>query len=304
MVWNMTEIYNEICDVFPKRLTEKFWMLGNYYFNLYLIKGENSAAIVEMGVSGIVDSVIEQLESLSVQPDYLVVAHPHSDHITGLNGLRERFPDARVVAGEDAWEFVTHPKAIKGMVFEDRFITRMLESKGHRPGRPPLNQPPDFGDFLLVRDGDKIDLGGLTLDVMALYGHSPGNIGVRVPEIDTLIVSDSLGFYYPQRGFLPLFFTGFNDYMASMDRMLGLHPKILCLAHQGALIGSDVEKAFWMAEKTSYDLLRRIIENRENKNAMIETIFHEYYKDEFRMYSEKNIRSACGLLVRRGIETL
>ena len=300
----MTEIYNEICDVFPKQLTENFWMLGNYYFNLYLIKGGKSTALVEVGVSSIVDSVIEQLESLVIQPDYLVVTHPHSDHITGLSGLRERFPDARVVAGEGAREFAEHPKAVKGLVFEDRFISRMLESKGHRPGRPSLSQPPDFGDFLLVRDGDKIDLGGLTIDVMALKGHSPGNIGIRVPEIDALIVSDSLGFHYPQRGFCPLFFTGFNDYMTSMDRLFDLHPKILCPAHQGPLIGSDAEDAFRIAEKTSYDLLRRIIENRENKNVMIETIFHEYYKDEFRMYSEKNIRSSCGLLVRRGIETM
>ncbi len=300
----MTKSYSEICGNYPKKLAENLWMLGNYYFNLYLIVGDNYSAIVEMGVSGIVDSVIGQLEYLDVQPDYLIVAHPHADHITGLSGLQEKFPAARVVAGEGAWKFVTHPKAIEGLLFEDTYISRMLQSKGYQPGRPPVKQPPDFGDFLLVLEGDEIDLGNFTLQVMALKGHSPGGIGIHVPEVGALMVSDSLGFHYPQRGFLPLFLTGFDEYMVSIDRLFGLHPEILCLAHQGPLISHDVEQAFALTKKTSYDLLRRIVDKKENKNEMIETIFQECYKDEFQMYSENNVRNTCSLLVRRGLETL
>jgi len=300
----MTEVYNEICDTFPKKLTENFWLLGNYYFNLYLIKGEKASAIVEAGISAIVDTVIGQLESLNAYPTYLVVTHPHSDHITGLSGLQERFPEAYVVAGEGAQEFLSHPKAKKVLVFEDRFMTQMVLIKGLKPGRPPLHRPPAFGNCLLVGDGDEIDLGGITLRFLALKGHSPGNIGVYIPDISTLTVSDSLGFHYPKRGFLPLFFTGFHDYMASMDRLEAIKAKILCPGHQGPLIGPDAKKAFQVARKASIDLLGRIIENQKNKDSIAEEIFHEFYKDEFKMYSGENIESCCKLLVHRGIETL
>lgn len=48
---------------------------------------------------------------LKVTPNYLILSHPHSDHATGLPGLMDRFPNAEVLAGEGAREFVTHPKA-------------------------------------------------------------------------------------------------------------------------------------------------------------------------------------------------
>jgi beta-lactamase superfamily II metal-dependent hydrolase len=50
------------------------------------------------------DRVIGQLEALGVEPDYLIPSHPHSDHITGLPGLMERYPGARVVAARQTRE--------------------------------------------------------------------------------------------------------------------------------------------------------------------------------------------------------
>ena len=78
-------------DPFPRLLTDGLWVLGNYYFNLYLVKGEQASALIEVGISAVVDDVIRQLEVLQVSPTFLVVTHPHADHITGLPGLREGF---------------------------------------------------------------------------------------------------------------------------------------------------------------------------------------------------------------------
>ncbi len=98
-------------QIFPSLLSKNFWILGNYYLNLFLVKGNRASALIEVGISAITDTIIEQLESLNVSPTYIIVTHPHADHLTGLTGLCERFPDAKVLAGKGAKEFATHPKA-------------------------------------------------------------------------------------------------------------------------------------------------------------------------------------------------
>lgn len=146
-------------DPFPRLLTDGLWVLGNYYFNLYLVKGEQASALIEVGISAVVDDVIRQLEVLQVSPTFLVVTHPHADHITGLPGLRARFPQALVVAAEGAPEFLAHPKAGKAIVPEDRHMTNFLEAHGIKPGRPPLEEAPTLENCLIAKDNDEMDLG-------------------------------------------------------------------------------------------------------------------------------------------------
>ena len=76
-------------EKFPMGISPHIKMLGNYFFNLFLVTGENKSALFESGISGVTDSVITQLDALGISPDYLVPSHPHSDHITGLPGLME-----------------------------------------------------------------------------------------------------------------------------------------------------------------------------------------------------------------------
>ncbi len=119
---------------FPQLLTEGLWVVGNYYFNLYLVKGEQASALIEVGVSAVVDEVIRQLDSLRISPTFVVVTHPHTDHVTGLDGLRERYPQALVVAAEGAAEFLAHPKAGEIMIAEDRHVTEFLASQWDQAG--------------------------------------------------------------------------------------------------------------------------------------------------------------------------
>ncbi len=127
---------------YPGRLADGLWVLGNSYFNLYLVRGKAAAALVDTGISAMADDVIGQLETLGAAPDHLIVTHPHPDHINGLGALRQRFPEARVVIGPGAAEFLAHPKTAASLVAEDRFMSEFLASQGYRPGRPPIERPP------------------------------------------------------------------------------------------------------------------------------------------------------------------
>ncbi len=288
----------------PIQLSDDIWQLGNYFFNLYLVSGTKASALIEMGVTAVVDAVIGQLESLGVSPDYLVLTHPHTDHITGLPGLMERYPGARLVAGAGAREFARHPKARGGMVYEDQFIARRLEQEGMPAGRAPLEGLPFPEDHHVVASTADIDLGGITLRCIPVQGHSPGNIAIQVTESKALFVSDSLGFHYPGRGFCPLFFTGYAGFMKTLGDLESLKPEIIGPGHQGAITGPDVEKAFRQSQAAAVRVLETVRSNKGTDEAVARAFFKEYYVDEFTLYSEKNILNCCRLLVRRAREAL
>jgi glyoxylase-like metal-dependent hydrolase (beta-lactamase superfamily II) len=293
----------EKMDSFPRLLAEGLWVLGNYYFNLYLVKGEQTSALIEMGVSAVVDQVIRQLESLRINLSFLVVTHPHTDHITGLPGLRERFRNAHVVAGEGASEFLAHPKSGPALVNEDHHMSEFLKSKGLKPGQPPLEGTPDLANCLIAKEGDEIDLGGRTLHFISVKGHSPGTIIAHIPEINALILSDSLGFRYPGRGVFPLFFTNYSDYMETIDRLEAFNPEIVGVAHQGPLIGPAVKKAFNEARLEAQELHDKIINDTRDTDEIIQEVFDQYYRDECIIHTQENIMSCAKMLVKKARES-
>ncbi len=297
----MKENY-EIRGVFPRELAPGLWVLGNYFFNLYLVRGKQGSALIEVGVSGIVDQIIRQLESLKERPSFLVVTHPHSDHVTGLAGLKEKFPQAQVVAGEGAVEFLAHPKAGPALVREDRHMSEFLAAHGIQPGRPPVVQPPSLQDSMLAHEGDEIDLGGITLRFMVATGHAPGKIIVYIPEINALILSDSLGFRFPGRGVFPMFLVNYAGYMATLERLEKSNPAILGIAHQGPVVGKEPPEAFREAREKAIELRSKIVNDSRDSEEVIQDVFNEFYKDEMTIYTRENIMNCAKLAVRRAKE--
>ena len=135
---------------FPMKIDENIFMLGNYFFNLFLIVGDSSCALFEVGISAVVDSVIKQLESLDIEPDYIISSHPHSDHVTGLPGLVQRYPKAQIITAKGSQKFVEHPKAASLMFKEDKFMAKNLMRFDIMPGRPSLDQIPDLNSTITV----------------------------------------------------------------------------------------------------------------------------------------------------------
>lgn len=284
---------------FPRKLAKDVWLLGNFYFNLFLIKGTTSSVLIELGVSGITDRVIQQLDSLGVTPEYLVMTHPHADHLTGLPGLLEKFPDAILISGQGAREFIEHPKALPTFIKEDAFISQALRSKGIEPGRNPITALDFPENNITVSEDMSLDLGGLTLNCSLSAGHSPGSIMIHVPEVKMVVASDSLGFHFTGKRFLPLFFTGYQAFKNTLEKIEALNPDILGIGHQGPFTGSNAKKAISSSSQKALELFSRISNDHREAEVITADLFEANYIDEFTLYTPDNIKNCCQLLVKR-----
>ena len=290
-------------DRFPIKITDRVHLLGNYYFNLTFVSGSTHTLLFEAGVSAVVDKVIAQLEGMGKVPDIIVVSHPHSDHVTGLTGLAEKFPRARIIAGMGAKNFMAHPKAGTALAAEDRYISRQFEKMGMSPGRPSLEATPDVSRMEEIKAPARLDLGGgVFFDLIPSKGHSPGNLmGLMRPD-KVLCTSDALGFHFPGRDFWPLFFTGAADYLDTLDQIRRICPNIICPAHQGPIFPEQVNPSLEQAVTRTLDIIHKIRHTRLSDQALIKELFDTSYKEEFSLYSRENIMNCTGLLVKRARE--
>lgn len=286
--------------MFPKQINKHLWILGNGYFHVYLIRGAAASALFEVGVSASAEVTLHQLAALQIRPDYLIVSHPHSDHITGLERLKKAFPAAEVMAGEGAREFVSHPRAAQSAISEDEHVLTAMIARGFDTRVPPVAKAPSLEGCTVVRDGDEIDLGALTVNVLEARGHSPGNILLHIPKTGTLLVSDSLGNHYPGNGFFPTFFTGFKDYLDTIGKIEKNKPRELGIAHNGFFTSPrEIEDILLKARDAAGDVRAYILHSRKNDDEIADDLFGFFYTGALAVYSPANIKNCCRLLVKR-----
>jgi glyoxylase-like metal-dependent hydrolase (beta-lactamase superfamily II) len=188
------------------------------------------------------------------------------------------------------------------MIAEDRFMSARLAEIGWQPGRPPVGAIDFPEDCRCIEVSTDIDLGARTLRCLPVKGHSPGGIAVHVPELGALMSSDALGFRYLSGDFCPLYFTGYTDYLETIDQLAALKPTRVCPAHQGPLAGNAATTAFDTARQATTALFDRIGQHPDPTHELVEALYAEYYRQTFTLYSETNIRGCMQLLVRRVLE--
>jgi len=127
-----------------------------YGENCYILRrdGEGQCVIVDPGLEP--HKIVERLEKHGIKPAAMVATHGHLDHVGGLELLKQRWPEAKIIIGADEANKLTDPMGNLSGVF----------------GFPIVCPEADR----LVREGDVITEAGITLRVIETPGHSAGHV--------------------------------------------------------------------------------------------------------------------------------
>lgn len=203
----------------------------------FVVRGEK-VALIETGPKSTVDNVVAGLESAGiVNLDWIVVTHIHLDHAGAAGTLAQRFPEATVAVHPVGAPHLEDPAKLwssASRIYGDR----MEEMWG---GIDPLP-----GERIRVlEDGDKIDLGGRSLQAIETPGHAYHHHAFLDDSTGMVFTGDAIGVRLPDLGVVrpatppPEFHL--PKAIESIRRIQALGASSLCLTHFGPA-GDDVEK--------------------------------------------------------------
>ena len=239
----------------PSELTPNLWMLGTAAYPMYLVRGRREGAIIEGGISALGPLLKQQLHELGVGPQYVrqaVITHAHPDHVMAIPALREMFPGLTVLASGIAAATLTSEKAIGFFRQIDTVLTEVVRKSVAIAEAPAAASDPTAAASnriavdRVVGEGDLFAVDELSWTVLATPGHSDCSISLHEASRGLLAISDASGYYLPASNtWWPNYFSGYAAYVGSLERLAALDAEVLCLSHNGAVLGRDDVRAYF-----------------------------------------------------------
>ncbi len=173
-------------------------MVGRYLVtSAYLVEADE-LALVETGPTTSAGAVRSGLESLGVAPGdlaHIVVTHIHLDHAGGVGTLARVFPNATVRVNERGAPHLADPTKLVMSAERIYGPERLLQWFG------PV-EPTDTGRLHALEDGDTIDLGNRTVEVLYTPGHASHHVALADRATGAVFAGDALGVHLPDVGVL------------------------------------------------------------------------------------------------------
>ncbi|EFL13614.1 MBL fold metallo-hydrolase [Streptomyces sp. C] len=228
----------DLVEVIPDRLHMLRFAIGQ----AYLWQDGGALTLIDAGHAGSADAIEEAMRSLGLEPgrlERIVLTHCHRDHVGAAGELAAR-RGAQVLAHRLDAPVVRGEQPVPEPVLLD------WEVPLYAHGLTTPEAPPTRVDREL-EDGEVLDFGGGAVVVHA-PGHTPGSIGVHLPEHGVLFTGDCVAGV--GQVMLGVFNTDRDRAIASFGRLAALAPSVACFGH-GDPWTEDTAKALQEAARAA-----------------------------------------------------
>jgi glyoxylase-like metal-dependent hydrolase (beta-lactamase superfamily II) len=179
----------------------------------YLIVGDKRAVLFDTGMG--ISDIRQVTAALTKLPIVVLNSHTHNDHVGGnwqfatIYAMDTDFTRANARGSREDAQSEVAPDQICGE------LPKGFDRKTYAT-RP-------WKITAYVHDGDRIDLGGRSLEIIATPGHTPDAISLLDGDHGLLFTGDT---YYPGAIWLYRPETDLKAYSASIRRLAALAPRI------------------------------------------------------------------------------
>ncbi len=145
---------------------------------LFLAEGAREAVLIDTGVG--FQGLRETVDSLTDKPLSVLITHMHPDHAGGAGAFEK-------VYLHPADLHLTAEQAVEGRLG----YARACMAPGTQLCPEDLIPAPEGKTYLPLEDGMTFDLGGITLEVLHVPGHTPGSCCVLFREERSILFGDA-----------------------------------------------------------------------------------------------------------------
>jgi metallo-beta-lactamase class B len=220
----------------PKKAFDDLYWMGTPSRSSWALTTSDGIILYDThGVYESEDLIVGGLQKLGLDParvKYVIISHAHLNEVGGAKLMQERY-GARIVMGAGDWDLVNE------------------SVNGFPTGKPKRD--------IVATDGMKITLGGRTVTLYLLPGHTPGSIGGIFQVHDRgkpLTVAYSGGTEFNFQNDVP----HFDTYLASVRKFAGI------AAAAGATIIMGNQSQF----DNSAEKLRMLVDRRAGEPHPLE----------------------------------
>ena len=252
-----------------------------------LIIGDTHTALIDCGMAFCAMDTIQKVkDALNGRPlDYIFFSHTHYDHIGALPFFKKEWSNLRTVTS-------TIGAAVLLKETPRRIIRELslVAAKYYGITMDTAYSDDVFKGDIIVKDGDNISLGDITVNVLETPGHTRDSLSFFIPELELLILNETLGVLMPDGSVIPCYLTGYADTVNSIEKCKKIPYKFLSTPHQGIVSNEDASSFFdksLAAVNHCRDFILKMKKDGLNEDEMQDLFFKEGASEMLLNYQPK-----------------
>jgi hydroxyacylglutathione hydrolase len=193
-------------ELFPHVIELNHQARRRFGCSVYLVHDGSEWLLIDIGYEDTVDEIIEMIRMMDFPLagcKYLVASHADVDHVQGFHRALELLPSAKIVG---------HSEAARLLKNRDRLMTY-----AEIPAQNISIDLPEMHVSEIVKEGDHLQIGDLSLEVWHTPGHTHGQLAFRLGELlfsgDNLFRDGCVGNIDAHHG------SNIPDFIRSLERI-------------------------------------------------------------------------------------